>query len=72
MKTIDVTGLSCPEPVVRTQAALKALPPGEKLEVLVDAVTARENVSRAARAAGCAVSVAECNGQFSLTLARTA
>ena len=72
MKTIDVTGLSCPEPVVRTQAALKALPPGEKLEVLVDTVTARENVSRAARAAGCEIAIEERNGQFRLTLARPA
>ena len=72
MKTIDVTGLSCPEPGVRTQAALKALPAGEMLEVLVDSVTARENVSRTARATGCAVTVEERNGQFSLTLSRTA
>ena len=72
MKTIDVTGLSCPEPVVRTQAALKGLPAGEKLEVLVDSVTARENVSRTAPAAGCAVAVEECAGQFRLTLSRSA
>lgn len=72
MKTIDVTGLSCPEPVVRTQAALKALPVGERLEVLVDTVTARENVSRVARAAGCVVTVDERDGHFCLTLARTA
>lgn len=72
MKTIDVTGLSCPEPVVRTQVALKALPSGEKLEVLVDSVTARENVSRTARAAGCTVAIVERDGQFSLTLSRTA
>ena len=70
MKTLDVTGLSCPEPVVRTQAALKSLPAGDKLEVLVDTVTARENVSRTARNAGCEVNVAERDGQFCLTLSR--
>ena len=72
MKTIDVCGLSCPEPVVRTQAALKALPPGETLDVLVDTVTARENVSRAARTLGCAVA-AEARGEgFCLTLSKNA
>ena len=71
MKIIDVTGLSCPEPVVRTQAALKTLPAGETLNVLVDTVTARENVSRAARAAGCEVRVESHDRQFSLTLTRS-
>ena len=70
MKTIDVTGLSCPEPVVRTQAALNSLAAGEKLKVLVDTVTARENVSRTARAAGCEVNIEERGGQFCLTLSR--
>ena len=70
MKTIDVTGLSCPEHVVRTQAALNSLAAGEKLEVLVDTVTARENVSRTARAAGCEVNIEERGGQFCLTLSR--
>ena len=72
MQTADGTGLSCPEPVVSTQADLKGLPAGEKLEVLVDSVTARENVSRPARAAGCTVAAEECAGQFRLTLSRSA
>ncbi len=50
MKTIDTTGLSCPEPVVRTRAALQSLAAGESLQVLVDTVTARENILRTARA----------------------
>jgi len=49
MKTIDTTGLSCPEPVIRTRAALQSLAAGEVLQVLVDTVTARENVLRTAR-----------------------
>jgi len=49
MKTIDATGLSCPEPVIRTRAALQTLAAGEQLQVLVDTVTARENVLRTAR-----------------------
>lgn len=70
MKTIDVSGLSCPEPVVRTQAALKALPAGETLEVQVDTVTARENVLRSARSLGCSA-VVETRGEgFSLRLSK--
>ena len=44
MKTIDARGLSCPEPVIRTKNALAS---GEKAyTVMVDNVTAKENVSR--------------------------
>lgn len=44
MKTVDARGLSCPEPVIRTKNALTS---GEKAyTVMVDNVTARENVSR--------------------------
>jgi len=53
MKTLDVCGLSCPEPVVRTQAALKTLPAGESLAVLADTATARDNILRTAAQAGC-------------------
>jgi len=70
MKKLDVCGLSCPEPVVRTQFALKNLPQGEQLEVLVDTVTARENVSRASQALNCSVSVKEDGRQFRLTLTK--
>ena len=48
MKTLDVTGLSCPEPVVRTMAALKDLAAGESINVLADTATARDNVIRVA------------------------
>ena len=52
MKTLDVCGLSCPEPVVRTQAALKALGAGDSLAVLADTATARDNILRTATQAG--------------------
>ena len=32
--TLDVKGLACPMPVLRARKALKALSPGEELEVL--------------------------------------
>ncbi len=48
MKEIDARGLSCPEPVMMTKAALES---GEaELTVLVDNGAASENVSRLGRA----------------------
>ena len=70
MKNLDVCGLSCPEPVIRTQAALKNLPQGEMLEVLVDTVTARENVLRAATAMKCDVSVEQTGNKFKLAITK--
>lgn len=70
MKTIDVCGLSCPEPVIRTQAALAKLLHGEKIEVLVDTVTARENILRAVHSMNCAAAVDERGKEFVLTITR--
>ena len=66
MKTIDARGLSCPEPVIRTKNALAS---GEKAyTVMVDNVTAKENVSRFALHQGYKVSVKEDGEDFVLTL----
>ena len=48
---VDARGLSCPEPVIRTKKALASLG-GGRVDILVDTVTARENVSRYARSQG--------------------
>jgi TusA-related sulfurtransferase len=53
MHTLDARGLSCPEPVLRTRRAIETLGPGEELAVLVETVTSRENVLRAARSMSC-------------------
>lgn len=52
MKTLDVCGLSCPEPVVRALAATKTLSADESLAVLADTATARDNIVRALGKAG--------------------
>ena len=66
MKTVDARGLSCPEPVIRTKNALAS---GEKAyTVMVDNVTARENVSRFAMHQGYQVSWKEDGEDFILTL----
>jgi len=58
IKTVDVRGLSCPQPAMLTRQALQKCD-GGALEVLVDCGTARENVSRVAGKAGWAVAVDE-------------
>ena len=57
MKNIDVRGLSCPEPVIQTQSAVKA---GEKsLEILVDTNIAKENINRFLESEGFKVQITE-------------
>lgn len=50
-KTVDARGLSCPQPIVETKRALDKLS-GGRVEVLVDTVTSRENVTRFGTNAG--------------------
>lgn len=66
--TIDARGLSCPQPVILARRAIEA---GDfPIEVLVETVTSRENVKRAAEKAGCTVQVEEMGGEFKLTLTK--
>jgi tRNA 2-thiouridine synthesizing protein A len=51
IQTVDARGLSCPEPALMTRQALQKAGQG-KVVVLVDAITARDNVARTARMAG--------------------
>ena len=51
MKKVDARGLSCPEPVILTKKALESKE--AVYEILVDNVTAKENVSRFAQHQGC-------------------
>lgn len=66
MKSIDVRGLSCPEPVIQFRNALARLSPGEKLEILVETVTSRENIRRAAEKEGLNVQVEPIEDGFKL------
>ncbi|MBN1976926.1 MAG: sulfurtransferase TusA family protein [Anaerolineae bacterium] len=66
--TVDARGLSCPQPVILTRNAIKA---GDfPIEVLVETVTSRENVRRAAEKLGCTVRVEEMGDEFKLTLVK--
>ena len=49
---VDACGLSCPEPVIMSMAAMDAAESGTSIEVLVDTATSRNNVLLAARQRG--------------------
>lgn len=49
-KMIDARGLSCPQPALMTQQALRSVTKGT-IHVLVDSATARDNVARLAQKA---------------------
>ena len=66
---VDARGLSCPQPVILTRNAIQA---GDfPIEVLVETVTSRENVRRAAEKAGCTVQVKEMDSEFKLTVSKS-
>lgn len=50
-KTVDVRGLSCPQPILLAKRAMDEAKSGT-IEVLADSRTAAENVERTARKAG--------------------
>ena len=65
---VDARGLSCPQPVILARKAIQA---GKfPIEVLVETVTSRENVRRAAERLGCKVKVEEKGDEFKLTLTK--
>lgn len=68
MLTIDVKGLACPEPVVRTMQALKKDPEG--VTVIGDTVASRENIMRFAAAKKYKAALDEKDGVFTLTLTK--
>ncbi len=65
-QTVDVRGLSCPQPVIVVK---KAIDKGEfPLTVLLDAMVACENVKRMAESIGYSVSVEEKENEFLLDI----
>lgn len=65
---IDARGRACPEPVLLTKKALASAP--SDLEVRVDSVTARENVTRYAASQGYRTEVSEESGEFLLRISK--
>jgi tRNA 2-thiouridine synthesizing protein A len=69
IEKIDARGLSCPQPVVLAKKALDKIGRGT-IEILVDTVTSKENVSRLARSTGYDVNVEEKEGEYLLKLVK--
>jgi tRNA 2-thiouridine synthesizing protein A len=67
MAEIDVRGLSCPIPVVRTKQAMDANPK-VTLTVLIETAVSKENVSRLAESQGYSIKAEEVSGEYRLTL----
>ncbi len=66
-KIIDLSGLACPLPVIRTKEALEG-GETEQFVVVVDNDAARDNVSRFAQSRGCTVAVAQAGACYHLTI----
>ncbi len=63
IKTVDARGLSCPQPPMLAREAMKKVGKGT-IEILVDSITSRENVSRLARNSGWNVTMEEQPGEI--------
>ncbi len=68
MKVIDARGLSCPEPVVLLRNAMASKE--ASYQIIVDNHASRENTTRYAQHQGYQVSVAENNGEWTLTFSK--
>ena len=65
-ESVDACGLSCPQPVILTRAALQKLGSGE-LSVVVDTMPQVHNCTRAAQKLGWEASYEEQEDVFRLT-----
>ncbi len=68
-KTIDCSGLSCPQPVLKTRDALAEIDRGV-VGIIVDNEASRDNVFRFGQSQGCEVNIVEENGKYHLTLTK--
>ena len=51
-KTLDCTGLYCPEPIFRTRIELDDMEPGQTIKVLADDPAAEEDIKRLVKRLG--------------------
>ncbi len=72
MKEIDVKGLPCPQPVIKTKEALESIKDGEKIKVILDNETSLKNVQKFVNAQGHKiVSLEEKDGIYTLVIEKT-
>ncbi|HIE17192.1 MAG TPA: SirA family protein [Dehalococcoidia bacterium] len=67
MIEVDVRGLSCPIPVLRTKKAIEENP-NEPITVLVESAVSKENVSRLAQSKGYSVKVEQVPDGYKLQI----
>jgi len=68
MTEVDVRGLSCPIPVVKTKQAMEKNP-SDEITVLLDSNVSKENVTRLAKSKEYSVDVQDVsNDEYKLTL----
>ena len=67
MYEVDARGLSCPEPIMMTQAAIKSHG-NEKIKALVSEPHQKTNVEKFAKSQGKKVSVSEKGDEFELII----
>ena len=65
---LNARGLSCPEPVVMISQAMAGK--ADSYRMIVDALAARENVTRYAQSQGYTVNVTENDGEWTLDITK--
>lgn len=65
METLDLRGLSCPIPLIRTKDALAG---AAAVTVLVDEPAARENIIKFAKSQQCQVECTGSGGEYTLVI----
>src|SRR5271157_4884815 len=70
-KIVDARGKVCPEPLIMTKKALQSLSAGQKMRVIVDNETSKNNVSRFLADNAMPAFCTEQNGVFSLHVNKT-
>jgi tRNA 2-thiouridine synthesizing protein A len=72
VRTLDLRGLRCPLPVLKQEAAMRRMLPGERLLVIADDPLAKVDLPHAARSAGfrCAAADSPSPGAFAFDLFR--
>ena len=68
MNKLDARGLSCPEPVIMIRKAMASN--DAAYEIVVDNNASKENVTRFAEHQGYKVTVAEENGEYTLSISK--
>lgn len=67
---IDCKNLPCPAPVLETKKALERLTKGENLSILVNSISAKENVSRFLKTQGFEPEISAKEGEFEISITK--